>query len=221
MLSDKITQVRTIKKRKTSEVGRWYSDSQKLEAVKLWLVTGNLVVVSAALNVPLPTLKSWRYTDWWGSLVTEIKTEDSFKLSSKLKKIADRALDETMDRLEKGDWIYDQKTGEMRRKPVAMRDAHLVAIGLTDRAVSIDKKPREEENNQKTQDRLLALAEAFANLANKTRTVEIIDAFSEERQEGLREGASVGTEARSREKIEGSSREGSSPKTVDENREST
>jgi hypothetical protein len=174
MLSDKLTHLKSPPRRKSS-VG-WYSDNQKLETVKLWLVSGNLQATAAALNIPYPTVRQWRYSKWWEELVTDIRTEGTLKLSNNLKKIAERALGETLERLENGDWVMNQKTGELERKPVAMRDAYQVAAGLLDRHVALDKRPQEDAQAQKVQDRLEALATAFEKFAGKKLPKpEIID----------------------------------------------
>jgi hypothetical protein len=179
MLSDSenLKKLPSPKKKKKSEKStrHWYSDAEKLEAVKLWMVVGNLPTVAASLGIPFDTVKTWRYSKWWNELVTELRTENTIKLSNRLKKIAEKALDVTMDRLENGDWIYDQKTGEMKRKPVVMRDAMNVAAGLLDRQAKLDDKPQDEAAKQQIQDRLTALADAFAKMANKTRVLEVTD----------------------------------------------
>lgn len=192
MLSDKLPASRNIKKRTSKDKGKWYGDSNKLEAVKMYLATGNLTLVGASLDIPLSTLKLWKGSEWWNNLVKDLKTEDTIQLSQRLRKIAAKAMDVTMDRLENGDYFFNQKTGVLERKPVAMRDAHLVAIGHTDRALLLEKKPQDEESNEKTQDRLLQLAEAFAKFANKAHRIEVIDAIPKEREEGLQAGSSVG-----------------------------
>jgi hypothetical protein len=138
-------------------------------------VVGNLPTVAASLGIPFDTVKTWRYSRWWNELVNELRTENAIKLSNRLKKIAEKALDVTLDRLENGDWIYDQKTGEMKRKPVVMRDAMNVAAGLLDRQAKLDDKPQDEAAKQQIQDRLTALADAFAKMANKTRVLEVTD----------------------------------------------
>lgn len=182
-------------------VRRWYSDSQKLEVVRLWLVTGNLQATAAALNIPLTTVKEWRYSKWWEELVTDIKTEGTIQLSNKLKNIAEKALHVTLDRLENGDWIYDQKTGEMRRKGIPARDAYAIAAGMLDRQMKLDEKPQTDENNQKIQDRLSALATAFSSFAKKTTKIEVIDveenyhSLHDQRQARLQEGVAVGKDS--------------------------
>jgi transposase-like protein len=178
MLSDKDSlKGRAIKKRrKPDEAQRWWSDAQKLEAVKLWLVSGSLTAVAAALNIPYQTLMKWRVSTWWNDLVTEIKTEGTIKLSNKLQNIATKAMDVTLDRLENGDWVLNQKTGELIRRPVSLRDAHQVGVGMIDRHLALEKKPVEDESKQATADKLTLLAEAFSQFAKKTRKVEVIDA---------------------------------------------
>ncbi len=139
--------------------------------MKLWLVTGNLSATAAALDIKLTTMKEWRYSKWWTELVNEIKTENTITLSNKLKAIANKALDVSLDRLENGEWIYDQKTGEMRRKPVQLRDAHTVAKDLLERSTQLEKKPVEEKQQQT--DLLLNLAKKFEEFSKKR--VEVIE----------------------------------------------
>lgn len=187
------------RKRALDAKGRWYSDSQKLEAVKCWLITGNLVQTAAALSIPLVTIKSWRYSQWWDELVQEIKIENNIKLTTRLKDIASKALEVTVDRLENGEWIFDQKTGNMHRKPVSLRDAHRTAVDLMDRADVLEKKPVEVMAQEKTQDLLAKLAAKFEELSRpKVVVTDVIlgveNAVHDQREEGLQEGEGVGEE---------------------------
>jgi hypothetical protein len=212
VLSDKRPDRKSPKPRKVTDERKYYSDSQKLEAVKTWLILGNLRQTAAALNIKQVTLDSWRYSDWWDPLVAEIRAENSIKLSQKLKKIYERALDVSMDRLENGDWIYDQKTGEMRRKPVALKDAHKVAVELIKEAQVAERKPIDEANQNKTTAILQDLASKFAEFAKQRKPVEVTDviymdqtdALHDERETGLQEGIEVG-EHESPPQIEGPS----------------
>lgn len=79
-----------------------------------------------------------------------------------------------------------------------MRDAHNVASQALDRALAVEKRPQEEANQAQTQDRLLALAEAFAKFAGKAKKIEVLDveenqdSLHGEWQEELQEGESLG-----------------------------
>ena len=178
MLSDKIPHKRSPKtpKKLNGRAHRWYSDDEKLEAVKMWLMLGSMPLTAAALNIPFDTIKTWRYSKWWGEVVQELKTESSIQLSNKLQKIVDKSLEVIQDRLEHGDYFYDQKTGELVRRPVAMRDALNAANGFLERKMQIEKKP-DEKVQQQVQDRLASLADAFSQMARKTRKIEVMDAI--------------------------------------------
>lgn len=152
-----------------------YSDAQKLEVVKLWLVTGNLTQTAAALNIPLHTVKEWRKSKWWQEISEEIRNEGRIALSTRLKGIAAKALDVTLDRLENGDFQYDPKTGELIRKPVLMRDANRVANDLLKAHLDLEQKPVDEEAQKQTKERLEELASTFAGFAKKVRKIEVID----------------------------------------------
>jgi hypothetical protein len=213
ILSDSPKRTAIIKKRK-GELG-WYPDSVKMDAIKLWLITGNLRAVSASLDIPYQTLQKWRYADWWGQMAEELRTEGHIQLSNKLKNIASKALDITLERLENGDYVLNQKTGEMVRKPVVMRDAHRVAESLIDRGLRISDKPIEEMNNQKIQDRLASLASAFESFAKKTRKVEVLDAVYAEREAGLQSRGELGEDQETFE-TEGPGEEDSGPESSGE-----
>ena len=103
----------------------------------------------------------------------EIKEEGNIQLTNKLKKIAERALDVTMDRLENGDWVFDQKSGKMIRKPVLMRDANLAATTLIKQAQMIEDKPKLERENKNIMDKLTILAQKFESFAKPK--VEVTD----------------------------------------------
>jgi hypothetical protein len=158
----------------------WYPDSVKQDALKLWLVTGNLSQVSTSMNIPYDTLKVWRHSKWWAELSQEIRTEGHLALSAKMQKIADKAMTETLDRLENGEPVVIQKTGEIVNKPVSMRDAHQVAVSFQDRALKLQNSPSDEAAQLAVHDRLTQLAEAFAKMAGTQKKKEVIDvAFTE------------------------------------------
>lgn len=143
---------------------RW-SDTQKIEAVTLWLSLGNLVLVGATLKIPEVTLRKWRATQWWKEIAEEIQLQDRIQLSATAKNIVDKSLGVLADRLEHGDWIYDQKSGQMRRKPVAMKDALAVADKMLDHKDRLDRTAVQTESTESVENKLANLMEKFARLA--------------------------------------------------------
>ncbi len=213
MLSDtKLKTAKSPRRRAVTATKKYWSDQQKLESVQLWLLSGNLRNVSASLGIPYKTLQEWRYSNWWGEVVSDIKSEGHIQLSNKLKTIAEKALDITLDRLDNGDFFYDQKTGEIRRKPVQLKDAHVVATNLLDRAVKLQETPMDEVEKHKVNDTLTALAAAFEQFAKKTRKVEVVDALYVPRETRLQEGEELGGD-QSHLSEEGSEGEGGSPES--------
>lgn len=190
-LSDNETQaVRPSGRRRgVNQVGKSWSDSQKIEAVTLWLSLGNLVLVGATLKIPEVTLRKWRATQWWKEIAEEIQLQDKIQLSATAKNIVDKSLGVLADRLENGDWIYDQKSGQMRRKPVAMKDALAVADKMLDHKERMDKTVVSVETTESVENKLTNLMEKFAKLAAPQVTdviyVENNRAENEERKEGL------------------------------------
>lgn len=175
MLTDKqrLKPVERVRRQKGKK--GWYGDSQKIEAVQMYLMIGSMPPVAAALKIDLNTLNKWRYTEWWRELTAQIKQEGRVQLNGRLQKIVSKSLDVIEDRLENGDFQYDPKTGEMVRKPINARDALRIGSDFIDKSVKLDSVTREEQNEQAVEDRLKTLADAFASFANKTKRIEVVD----------------------------------------------
>jgi len=161
---------------------RW-SEKQRMEAVNSYLLLGNLALTGRILNIPEVTLRVWKAQPWGKDAVTEIKASDKVQLSARIKKLVDGALTVVEDRLINGDFQFDQKSGEVIRKPVNMKDAHKVAIDMADKHEQIERSERPEQTEEHVEDKLLKLAEKFADMATKkieqnnnaSRTVNIED----------------------------------------------
>ena len=129
--------------------------------------------------------------------MAELKAQEDIQMSARLKKIVDASLAAVEDRLVNGDLMYDQKSGELIRKPVNIRDAHKVAVDLMDKKAVLEKAAAPVQEEQKDEDRLLKLAEKFADFVTQknkpvievTDVVEIKEnnALHEERKEGLQD----------------------------------
>lgn len=185
-----------VQRRAVSAEGKWWSESQKIEAVQAYIIFGKVPAVAAATGIPKGTISQWKLLDWWKDMEAELRQSDDIELSGRLKKTLDKSLDVVMDRLEQGDFVYNQKTGELNRKPVSMRDAHTVTKDLIDKRRVLDNKPTQITENR-VEDRLLVLAKKFEEFAlsfkkekeEKVIDAEVteipIDAIYEERKEGL------------------------------------
>jgi hypothetical protein len=145
--------------------GRTWSDKQRREAAQLYLSLGNMSLVSNFTGIPYITLKVWKRTEWWNDLIQEIRTQDKIELSARLKKIVAASLTVVEDRLEHGDFQFDQKTGQNVRKPVNLKDAHKVAVDLQTRQEVLEKLDKPEVTDEAVESKLLKLAEKFSAMA--------------------------------------------------------
>ena len=154
---------RQIKSRSImAETNKHWSDKQKLEAVQSYLLLGNLAMTSRILAIPEITLRVWKTSEWWKNLVEDIKLQDNIQMTGRLKKIVDASLTAVEDRLLNGDYMYDQKTCQMVRKPVSIKDAHKVSTDLMDRQKLLEKSTQPVTQEEQNDDKLLKLAEKFA-----------------------------------------------------------
>lgn len=141
-----------------------------MDAVKTYLVTGSLAAVSKTCEIPYDTVRKWHIQEWWKEVEENLRMEDSFELSAKLRSRINRALDITLDRLENGDFIYDPRTGGMVRKPVSLRDANKAMTDWIAAKNEVDSLPAARQNQQAVVDTLAKLTEQFAKMASEAKS---------------------------------------------------
>lgn len=175
--------------------GGHYSIEKKIEVVQKYLLLGNLRLVSELTNIDYDVLLNWKKQKWWYDFVEEIKKTREAKTNYQLNKLIDTSLEVSADRLQNGDWIYDQKIGELRRKPVSLKDAATLSkdfLKIQHEKEKLEKlHPVEGDTIDNT---LKILAKEFSKWAKTKKTGEIVDidakeveedALHEEREEGL------------------------------------
>jgi transposase-like protein len=153
---------------------REYSDENKIETIKTFLAMGgNLSLTAAACGISRNTLKMWKATNWWNEVITELRKAEKLELSASTKKILTKSLALLEDRLEHGDYIYDQKQGKLIRKALNARDIHKIAIDMMDRKDKLDEATSSEEHIQSNEEKMEKLMERFAALAVKAAEKKI------------------------------------------------
>lgn len=160
-------------KTKAFQPGHW-KESKKIEAVTTYLSTGNLSETARMLGVPIRTLESWKISDWWKEIVKRIQSDEDQELDAKTSKVINKALDNLMDRIENGEYIYDQKTGQLKRTPAKLRDLNTAFNNLLDKRQLLRNKPTRIVEQQSTAVQLQNLAEQFKQFTNK-QTKELPD----------------------------------------------
>jgi len=164
--------------------GGGYPIETKIKVVQKYLVLGNMRLVSELTGISYDTLVEWRKTKWWLDLTEEIKRGAEASTNNKVAAILDQSLDEVKDRLVNGDWIFNQKTGELQRKPVSVRDAARIAVDLRNQQIKLNElEARITHENESFDSSLRTLAKEFAKWAKKGSGGEVIDVESKEIKE--------------------------------------
>jgi len=130
------------------------------------------------INVPIHTLNKWKASTWWKDKVTELQKEDYDRLDTRLGKALDKALDEVMDRLEKGECMFDVRTGKVKRIPAKLRDINTTFTQLLDKRQLIRKQPTKIVEQQSTAAQLQNLADQFTKFVtgklNEDRVIDLV-----------------------------------------------
>lgn len=148
-----------------------------MKALTTFLATGSPAHTAAITGIPEPTINTWRKQEWWNERIKEIREGENIQLDAKLTKVMDKALDAVVDRIENGEYMYDPRTGEIRRVPAKLRDVQKVAGDMIDKKTLLAKmqKGKEEDKKQVTADHLIQLAREFAKFATGKEHKEVDD----------------------------------------------
>ena len=125
-------------------------------------------------GIPLQTLKVWKTTDWFKDYSLQLQTEDVQQMDSNLKRVIQKALKATEERIDMGDAQFDQKTGDIIRIPIKAHVALKITTELLTKQQKLNENPIKEEVEKTIDSRLLKLSEEFARFANaRANTIEI------------------------------------------------
>lgn len=172
---------------------------KRIEVATKWLALGNMRLVAELTGVSYQLCRIWKMQPWWKDLIEEIKASRTMALDTKLSKLVDKSLDTIADRLENGDVVFNQKTGEVVRKEVSLKDATKVATDLLTRQAVIQKQEQDkvvQQDQVSVKEQLALLATEFAKFNRKNtgpvedaKVIGVSNAVYEEREEGLQEGS--------------------------------
>jgi hypothetical protein len=169
---------RKLKKLKAGNNGHWRED-QKIDAVAKFLILGKLTEVGRDTGIPEDTLRKWKATDWWKETEQALRKESVQQTSGKLGKILDKSLSVVEDRLSHGDYVYDPKSGSIKRIGVKASVANQITKDVIDRKILLEKiAQKDERTDEKILDRLTALKQEFLKFTNsktiEAKTIEVI-----------------------------------------------
>lgn len=174
-MTEVLEDLKITKVGKKDASGEWTWET-KVDVLTAISTVGNLREVSRLTKVPLNTIMVWRKQPWYDQLNAEIKQSEREETGSKLQRIVRKAIEKVEDRLENGDWVLNNKTGQVVRKPVGMRDASNVLKDVLDKQIKLETlQIQEKVVVQSVPDLLKTLAAEFAKFNRKQNNKDAID----------------------------------------------
>jgi hypothetical protein len=152
-----------------SNIVKW-SDNQRLQAVIEYKSTGSIRETSRITGIPTTTIGQWKNEDWWKELEQELNDQARAKTTGQLESVKELAFEQLLDRLESGDYLFDQKTGKVIRKPVAAHVANRILQDSIEKQTLIEKSRQDERQHmtaEKISERLIKLHDYFVKHARK------------------------------------------------------
>lgn len=121
----------------------WTPES-KQRAVAIFVTEGILSVAAERTGIPYETLKQWQKKEWWEKSCTKFREEQEEVYRAKAHDIIIASQEVIIDRLKNGD-PYIGKNGEVKHKPVSMREATFTYGVTADKQFRSLNKPEPEK----------------------------------------------------------------------------
>jgi hypothetical protein len=139
----------------------WHSEKDRIRAATVYAVTGNASRTSELTGVPSGTIRQWKTQEWWPQVIDRIRQEHDDELDVHFTKIVDKTIEQINDRIDKGDYIYDVKKGELVRKPMGGKELGIVTSIFVDKRELIRGKKKQQMDQQSIKDKLDQIAKAL------------------------------------------------------------
>lgn len=148
----------------------WYSEEDRIKAATTYAMVGNAAEVSRITGLPHDRIRRWKTEPWFHQVIDRIRSEHDDELDIKFTKIIDKTVGEMQDRIEKGDYIYDARQGELVRKPITAKDAVVITSLMVDKRTLLREKKSRHQESSAVLDQLKKLADTFESFVKKTST---------------------------------------------------
>lgn len=99
----------------------WFSMDRKVEACTLYAVYGSIEEVAKLTDIPDNHIRAWKQEPWWLDLTKQIYVEQNESLGANISKVLDKSLEHLADRLDNGDYVFNQKLGKVQRIQVSAK----------------------------------------------------------------------------------------------------
>lgn len=114
--------------------------SDRLQAALCWIITGSAKEAGELCGIPGRTILNWMEEPSWEILVAEARKIRQGELDAKFTRVIHKAMDELVDRLDRGDEVVT-KNGDTVRRKVSAREAAWIAGVLSDKRAILRGTP--------------------------------------------------------------------------------
>jgi hypothetical protein len=138
-----------------------YTDAEKREVLRQYLVLGTYQKAADASGVPLSTIRSWKHLEreWWDRTCNELITELEGEYRPGWVRVLGKAMEAIEDRIEHGDHVLTKEG--LRRVPVKGKELGVILGIAADKLKSFGlTAPVAKVSQEERSERLRAIAEA-------------------------------------------------------------
>ena len=150
---------------------KWWTQDDRIRAATVYAMTGSSKKVEDITAIPSSTVRAWRTEDWWPQIIDRIRQEGDDQIDVKLTGLIDKVTDEINERLDKGDFVYDTKRGELVRKKIGGKELSVMTSIFVDKRALLRKKPKMMGETATVNERLKKLADEFSKFI-KAKTID-------------------------------------------------
>lgn len=143
----------------------YFNLEQKTDACALYCVYGDLDEVSKLTDIPVKHLRVWKDEPWWAEIQRKVFVEQNERLASRISQVLDTSLDQLVERLQNGDYIWDVRNSKLARKPVDTKVLSGLFNNLVHRRQLVRGEPTSISSNLAVDDRLKLLSEQFSKFS--------------------------------------------------------
>jgi hypothetical protein len=155
-----------------------YPVEQRVGLIQQYLSHGNIKRLARQNGIPQATLQYWKdNSEWWTDISKQLRKIKQEELDVKMTDVIHHTIEQLVDRVTKGEYYEDKKTGELKRLPMKGRELAVVTgvlfdkralirgdatshslrstnpeellKGLEDKFIAFSKKAQKEENDAK------------------------------------------------------------------------
>lgn len=155
-------------KRKTTPKRRMHTPEDRYAAAKAHIELKNLPKVAELLDIPVSTVRTWRYDNEkeWEENTEKARKELHEQRRGQLTRIIGKSLDALEERIEKGDERVSTKSGRKIRVKVAAKEASIIAATMIDKLRLLEGKtegqPQSDDTYETKMKQLRELGQSMA-----------------------------------------------------------